>query len=788
MTNNIKYAAVIGAGVMGSAIAAQLANVNIPTLLLDRVPNQLLQEELDQQLTIHHQQVRNRYVNKAKKNLSNIKPSPLVSVQKLSFIETGNTEDDLHLLAKADWIIEAITEDLKEKKSLYLKIDKWRKKGSIVSSNTSGISIEKMMEECSEDFQTHFFGTHFFNPPRYIHLLELIPSTKTEPFIIKQFKDFAEETLGKIVVEAKDTPNFIANRLGGYAFLTIINEMIQSKRSIKEVDQLTGPLIGRSKTATFQTLDLVGLDTFSFVIENIQNRSQLQAEKNFYTCPALLEKMINKKMLGRKTGSGFYKKTEEGLKVLDYNSMQYVDVNKEKIHQLKIKNLKEWIYDDTPESNFIWKCMSPFLLYAASLVGEISASIYEIDEAVKLGFNWEKGPFETWDALDLSLAIKKLKQENAVIPSWIFTMIDHDFTTFYKEEKGIVYYYHQGKYIPVPKDNKTISVREKREEGGVLLSNKAATLLDIGDDVALLELHTTNNAIGMDALEMIETGIEKIEKNEKFKGLVIGSTGRNFSVGANIAMLLLEAQAGDYLELELVVDRFQQVMKKIKYCSKPIVAASYKKTFGGGAEICLAAARIQAMQETYIGLVETGVGLIPGGGGTKELYLNKLGKKQSVSDKELMEIVKSVFYTILTSNVSTSAENGKEIGFLESIDNITMNERHLLYDAKNQVLQLAEQQYVPPQKNKIVVAGKSGYQLLMSELQGLVQKGKLTSYDLVIAEKLAFVLTGGNVDFKTEVEEDYLLKIEKQAFLSLIQQKQTQERIGHLLQKGKLQK
>ncbi|WP_445491849.1 3-hydroxyacyl-CoA dehydrogenase NAD-binding domain-containing protein [Niallia sp. 03133] len=786
MASEIKYAAVIGAGVMGSAIAAQLVNVNIPTLLLDIVPNQLLQEEIDHQLTLTHPIVRNRYVDSAKKNLVKMKPSPIVSNQKLSLLETGNIEDNFDLLSKADWIIEAITEDIEEKKTLFTKIDKIRKTGSIISSNTSGISIEEMMEDFSEDFQTHFFGTHFFNPPRYIRLLEIIPSTKTNPAIINTFKNFAEEKLGKVVIMAKDTPNFIANRLGGFAFLTIINEMIQSNRSIYEVDQLTGPFIGFSKSGTFQTLDMVGLDTFSYVIQNMKNRIFSEEEKDIYKMPPLLQAMLSNNMLGRKSGRGFYKKTKDGIQVLDYQTMQYIDIKKEKKPSNPPGKLKDFLYENSLEANFIWNCITPILVYTASLVGKISDSIYEIDEAVKTGFNWRKGPFETWDVIGIQDVVKRLEEENTTVPNWINEMIDNGFTSFYKEEKGTLHYYKHGRYEAVPKDAKRILVKEEKEKGGLLHSNNSASLIDIGDGVALLELHTLNNAIGMDALEMIEVSVEIIEKNKNYRGLVIGSTSKNFSVGANIALLLLEAQSGDKLELEMAVNRFQQAMKKIKYCIKPIVAAPSKKTLGGGAEICLAASQVQALQETYIGLVETAVGLVPGGGGTKELYINRLKYKQSYSDKELMELVKDVFYTVLTSNVSTSAENGKELGFLEKVDNITINDRHLLYDAKQQVLLLEKQGYLPPKRNKIMVAGTSGYQLLMSELQELEKIGKLAEYDLIIAKKLAFVLTGGNVDFKTEVEEDYLLSLEKEAFLSLIQQKQTQDRILHLLQTGKI--
>ncbi|PKG23580.1 3-hydroxyacyl-CoA dehydrogenase/enoyl-CoA hydratase family protein [Niallia nealsonii] len=777
----IKQAVVIGAGVMGASIAAQLANADIPTLLLDIVPDDLLAEKNNWCSQLDGDN-RNQLADKAKKNLMNQKPSPIVSLQKLSLIETGNIEDHLSKISKADWIIEAITEDIEAKRSLLQKIDDFRKKGSIVSSNTSGISIETMVENCSADLQAHFLGTHFFNPPRYITLLELIATPKTNLTTLQKFKEFAEKQLGKNVIITKDTPNFIANRIGAYAFLTIVKVMTKSKLSIPKVDELTGKLIGRSKSGTFQTLDLVGLDTFSYVVKNIQERSSNHSEKGFYIMPPFMEEMIEQNLLGRKTGNGFYRKTKSGIEALDYQTMQYQRVEKKKLPE---KELQEFIYEDSQDAKFLWESIMPFLLYSAALLGEIADTIYEIDEAVKLGFNWEKGPFEIWDSIGLVKSITKLKSANIAVPNWITEMIEKGEHVFYKKEKEALTYYNNGKYTPIQKDSHHIDVQEKKRQNGILARNDSGTLFDIGDGVAMLELHAPHNVIGMDAIEMMDAAVREVEENSAFKGLVIGSGGTNFSVGANLALLLMEAQSKDYSEIELVVQKFQEAMMKIKYAKKPIVSAPFGNTLGGGAEICLASSYVQALQETYIGLVETGVGLIPGGGGTKELYINSLKEVDLLQEEALIKTVKKVFFTIFTSKVSTSAEEGKEWKLLNKKDQITMNKRYLIYDAKQMVLKHSTL-YSPPQKRKVVVAGKPGYDLLKKELSKLAMTGRLSPYERIIGEKLAFVLTGGNLPFKSEVEEAYLLQLERSAFMELIQDKQTQKRMLHLLQTGKI--
>lgn len=783
MVKEIKSAAVIGSGVMGAAIAAQFLNAGISTVLLDIVPTKLLAEEIKAGLTLKDKVVRNRFSRLAIERMKSESPSPLTSLNNLTQLTIGNLEDDFHLLKESDWIVEAVIEDMQIKKELFKKIDQYRKKESIISSNTSGISINQMKENLSPDFQAHFLGTHFFNPPRYIKLLEIIPTKVTAPNVVKTISQFAEEELGKVVVKANDTPNFIANRIGSFAFLNIVKEMIKADLTIEEVDQLTGPLIGRPKSATFHTLDMVGLDTFYQVIHNMQGKMNDTVEIEMYQVPVLLEEMLKKKMLGRKVQKGFYRKTEEGLQVLDYHTWTYKDLTgiKKKAHN---RSLPLFLEEKNPKAQFLWKGIAPFLLYSAKMVGEISDSIYEIDQAVQSGFNWRNGPFRLWDQLALKATVERMEKDSREIPGWIKDMLNQGFESFYKVINGVEHYYHQGKYLPIPKSVDQICIQEWKKQRGVLLSNDGASLMDIGDEVLLLELHSSNMSIGMDILAMIDKAIEKVE-SEAFKGLIIGSEKKNFSLGANLALMLLEAQNEDIVELQIAVRRFQQAMKRIKYCQKPVVAAPYQRTLGGGAEICLAASKVQASLETYLGLVETGVGLIPGGGGTTALYCNKYKAYQQPLPEEMMQLTAEVFQTILTAKVATSAVEAKELGFLTEKDGITNNDRFLLRDAKKAVLQLADEKFQAAKKEKIMVTGKMGYDFLMKEVDKLKRIGFISEYDAVIASNLATVLTGGSVEFGALVEEDYLLDLEREAFIQLIQEQETQKRMLYLLQTGK---
>lgn len=782
MSLEINTAAVIGSGVMGSNIAALLLNAGIPTILLDRIPTELEEKEKENNLTFDDLEVRNRFVHNALRRMKIEKPKSLTTENNISLLTIGNMEDDSSLISNADWIIEAITEDLGKKQELFEKIDSLRKKDSIVSSNTSGISINEIKEGLSEDFQAHFLGTHFFNPPRYIKLLEIIPTKKTKHDVVTYITKISQEKLGKVVVQARDTPNFIANRICAYAFLNIFREMNAFNMSIEEVDLLTGPMIGRPKMATFQTLDIVGLDTFYQVVRNVHGRVEDEEEKKMYSIPSCIDEMISRKMLGRKVRKGFYQSTNEGLMVLNYHTLEYEPVKSKK--GSNSENLLTFMKRKNTESQFLWKALAPFLLYSAKMVDEVADSLYSIDLAIENGFSWKQGPFRLWDEMSLKDTVERMREESYSIPNWLTEMLNNGFESFYKEMNGITYFYHQDKYVPIPIQEGQISISERKSNGSIVVSNQGATLMEMGDHVLLLELHSANNSIGMDILSLIEQAVEKVEK-APYKGLVIGSEKKNFSIGANLAMMLLEAQNDDEIELQIVLRRFQEAMNKIKYCQKPIVAAPFQKTLGGGAEICLAATKVQASTETYMGLVETGVGLIPGGGGTKELYLNRLKQKEIYTDIELLQLTGEVFELILTASVSTSADHAKEHGYLNQDDGITFNEGFLLRDAKQAVLDLYHNDYTPPTSSKIMVSGKTGFEVIMKKVDLLKQVGGLSEYDAFIAKELAYVLTGGDVPFRTMVEEQYLMDLERKAFLTLLSQKETQKRMLYLLQTGK---
>ncbi|MEW5322693.1 3-hydroxyacyl-CoA dehydrogenase NAD-binding domain-containing protein [Geobacillus thermoleovorans] len=791
MAKRIRRAAVLGSGVMGSGIAAHLANVGIPTLLLDIVPRELTKEEEAKGWTLEHKQVRNRLANQALERLLKQKPAPLMSKDNIALIETGNFEDDFHRLMEVDWIIEAVVEKLEVKKEVFARVDEVRTPGTIVSSNTSGISIAAMAEGRSDDFKKHFLGTHFFNPPRYLKLLEIIPTEHTDPEVVAYMKTFGEDVLGKGVVMAKDTPNFIANRIGTYGLLVTVREMMQGGYSVGEVDSVTGPLIGRPKSATFRTLDVVGLDTFVHVANNVYENVEGE-EKEAFRVPEFMNTMLENGWLGSKSGQGFFVKQGKDILELNYVTMQYEPRKKlvtpavEMAKQAKgaAAKLQTLVYADGDRAGtLLWNIIAPTLLYTARLVGEIADDIVAIDQAMKWGFGWEQGPFELWDAIGLEKSVRKMQAEGRGIPSWITDMLADGATSFYKTENGRLFYYAPGGYKTVEENEKVIHIRRLKEARGVIKKNAGASLIDLGDDVALLEFHSPNNAIGADIVQMINEALEEVNRN--YKGLVIGNQGKNFCVGANLAMMLMEAQDENFFELELAVRQFQQALLKMKYNPKPVVVAPFAMTLGGGAEVSLAASRIQAAAETYIGLVEVGVGLIPGGGGNKELYIKRLNSLPRGVDVDYVKIAASVFETIAMAKVSTSAAEARELGFLNHRDGITMNGDHLLYEAKQAVLSMYEEGYRPPVRKKVPVAGESGYAAMLLGAQSMFHSGYISEHDLKIAKKLAYVLAGGKVPYGTEVDEQYLLDLEREAFLSLIGEPKTQARMQHMLVKGK---
>lgn len=797
MSYEVKRAAILGSGVMGSGIAAHLANIGIPTLMLDIVPNELTEKEKAQGLTLEDKVVRNRIANESKQALMKQKPSPITSKKSLQLIETGNMEDDMEKLNEVDWIIEVVVENLDIKKKVYANIEKHRKEGTIVSSNTSGISVEAMIEACSEEMKAHFLGTHFFNPPRYLKLLEIIPTKHTKDEVISFMQQFGEDVLGKGVVIAKDTPNFIGNRIGTHGLLVTVQEMQKSGLTIGEVDSITGTLIGRPKSATFRTLDVVGLDTFIHVANNAYDKVEGD-EKDIFTIPAFMKEMNDKGWLGAKAKQGFYLKKKENnesvILQLDPETMDYVDNNKLKTAAIEMakqqkgtaRRLKALVSQPGDKaSDFLWNVFKQTFTYSASLLGEIADDIVSIDNAMKWGFGWRMGPFEMWDAIGVQKSVERMKEEGLTVPSWVENMLAKEHESFYSEtSEGRTYYDGQGTYVLEKVNEKEISLSKIKGEKGVIKKNKGASLIDLDDGVALLEFTSPNNAIGLDVIQMVNEAIQIVEEGD-YKGLVIGNQGKNFCVGANLALMLMEAQDYNFFELEMVIRQFQNMTLNIKYANKPVVVAPFNMTLGGGAEVSLPAASIQASSETYMGLVEFGVGLIPGGGGTKELYLKMLRDMPEGIDFDLSKVANTVFERVAMADVSTSAHEALENGFLNKHDGISINPDHLIFDAKQKVIGLADAGYSPLQRERIPVVGDDGYAAMLLGAKNLHLSGYASEHDLKIAEKLAHVLSGGRIAGGSIIDEQTMLDLEKEAFLSLIGEPKTQMRMQHMLLKGK---
>ncbi|MCY9696983.1 3-hydroxyacyl-CoA dehydrogenase/enoyl-CoA hydratase family protein [Paenibacillus alginolyticus] len=790
----IRTAAVIGSGVMGSGIAAHLANVGIPVLLLDMVPNQLQPQEEAAGLTLDHPKVRNRFALNAMGKLKKTNPAPLYSEAFAERITPGNLEDDLAKLGNVDWIIEVIVENLQAKQQLISRIESVWKPGTIVSSNTSGISINAMVQSASPEFKKHFLGTHFFNPPRYMKLLEVIPNVQTDPAIVSFMTDFCEKKLGKGVVQAKDTPNFIGNRIGTYGLLVTLREMLASGYSVEEVDAVTGPAMGRPKSATFRTLDLVGLDTFVHVANNVFDLVTDLAEKEIFNTPAILKTMVEKGWIGEKQGQGFYKKvkSEAGKEIqsLDLNTMEYSTSRKissgslEAAKQAKgtVGKLKALLSAKDRYSDLAWNILKPVLLYSAEKLDEIADSIVEIDNALKWGFNWDLGPFETWDAIGLKRSVERMEAEGSKVPEWVKAWIAAGHDSFYESKEGQRFYYLKNEFRGVETRPELISLASLKQQNKVIRSNSGASLIDIGDGVACLEFHSPNNAIGADILTMIQQSVDEVRSN--YRGMVVANEGKNFCVGANVMLLLMEAQDGEWDEVDGIIRLFQNSMLKLKRLEKPVVAAPHKMTLGGGVEACMPADQIIFSAETYYGLVEVGVGLIPAGGGCKELALLA---SQQVRDPEvdLQPWINAIFETVAMAKVSTSGHDTKRLGYMRAGDTVVVNPDHRIYEAKQAVLRMEAAGYTPPVQEKIRVVGENGKAVMQIAAYTMRQGGYISEHDQLIANKLAHVLAGGNVPAGTLVTEQYMLDLEREAFLSLCGELKTQQRMQYMLSKGK---
>jgi 3-hydroxyacyl-CoA dehydrogenase len=783
----VKKAAVLGAGTMGAQIAAHLANAGVPTLLLDIVPKDDPND-------------RNKIARAGFEAAKKSKPAAFFTADRARLVSIGNFEDDLAQLKDCDLIIEAVVENLEIKRSLYEKVELHRRPGSIVASNTSGIPLKQLAEGRSDDFKACFLGMHFFNPPRYMHLVELIRTEWTKPEVSCSMFGFLDERLGKGVVVAKDRPNFIANRIGTYGALVTMRTMLDDGYSIEEVDKITGPAAGRPKTATFRTFDLVGLDVFAHVVRNLHENLPDDPEREIFVMPEFVTKMIERGILGNKTKGGFYqRKKGEGDKkeiwTLDTNTLDYRPSQKVKFPALEmarnIEDLKErlqaLVWSKERVGNFLWKTISRTLTYTADRIPEIADTVVEVDRAMRWGFNWELGPFEVWDAIGVEKSVAKLKEEGRAIPANVQAMLDSGAKTFYKQENGQRFYFDfaSSKYVQLSDPPGTIVLKSLKDRTDVIKKNSGASMIDLGDGVACIEFHSKMNSIGGDTLEMLRFAIAETEKN--FVGLVVGNQGVNFSVGANLMLMLMEAQDENWEELEMIGRYFQSSVMSLRYSAKPVVVAPFQMVFGGGCEMVLHADRVRAAAETYIGLVEVGVGIIPAGCGTKEMLVRALDSiPADMKDADPFPFVKRAFETIALAKVATSAEEGREIGFLSDEDSISMNADRLIADAKKQVLALAATGYVQPQQRTDILAlGAPALATLKLGVHLMKRAGYISDHDALIGEKLARILTGGDLNHTTRVSEQYLLDLEREAFLSLIGTRKTQDRIAHMLKTGK---
>ena len=792
MKRIIKKVAVVGSGIMGSGIACHFANIGVEVLLLDIVPRELTEAETKKGLTLESQIVRNRIVNEHLANALKSKPSPIYHQKFASRITTGNTLDDLPKIGDCDWIIEVVVERLDIKKQVFEQIEKYRKPGTLVTSNTSGIPIHFMSEGRSEDFQQHFCGTHFFNPARYLKLFEIIPGPKTSTEVLDFLNNYGEKFLGKTSVVAKDTPAFIGNRIGIFGIQSLFHLVKEMDLTIEEVDKLTGPVIGRPKSATFRTVDVVGLDTLVHVANGLYEGVPEDEAHDLFKLPDFITKMLENKWLGSKTGQGFYKKEGKEILSLDLNTLEYRAAKKASFATLEltktidkpIDRFKVLIKGKDKAGEFYRKSFGAMFAYVSNRIPEITDDLYKIDDAMKAGFGWENGPFEIWDAVGVEKGIELLKTEGLSNAKWVDDMLASGNKTFYTIKEGASYYYdiHSKSQKKIPGQDSFIILNNIRESKKVW-SNSGAIVQDLGDGILNLEFRSKMNTIGGDVLQGINKAIELAEKD--FQGLVIGNQAANFSVGANIGMIFMMAVEQEYDELNMAIKLFQDTMMRVRYSSIPVVVAPHGMTLGGGCEMSLHADKVVAAAETYIGLVEFGVGVIPGGGGSKEMALraSDLFHKDDVE----LNVLQEYFLTVAMAKVSTSAYEAFDTGILQhGKDIVVVNKDRQIAEAKKHALIMAEAGYTQPIKRKDVkVLGKQALGMFLVGTDQMEAGSYISDHDKKIANKLAYVMAGGDLSEPTFVTEQYLLDIEREAFLSLCTERKTLERIQFMLTKGK---
>lgn len=788
MKRNIKKIAVLGSGVMGSRIACHFAGVGVQVLLLDIVPKEAAESTDRKQ--------RNKIVNDSLAAALKSNPSPVYNKDVVKKITTGNFEDDMKGIGNCDWIIEVVVERLDIKKSVYEKVEQFRKPGTLITSNTSGIPIHMLHEGRSEDFRKHFCGTHFFNPPRYLRLLEIIPTPETDPEVVEFLLHYGDLYLGKTTVLCKDTPAFIANRIGVYGIMALFNSIESLGLNIDEVDALTGPLIGRPRSATFRTADVVGIDTLVKVAKGVYDNCPDDEAREVFIIPAWLEKMVANNWLGDKTGQGFFKKGksasgEKEILTLDLNTFEYKPRSKPKFSSVEAakpvddlkQRLKMLFSAPDKAGEFYRRFHFGLFSYISHRIPEISDEIYRVDDAMMAGFGWEIGAFESWDLFGIEQTVKMMEENKFKVAGWVKDMLSKGHKSFYKIEGGKKYSYEpsSGAYKPIPGADTFIVMSNFLDK--LVWKNASCRLYDLGDDVLGLQWFTKMGTMGGDVLQGIQTAIEKAETN--YKGLVIANEGNNFSAGANVGMIFMLAIDQEYDELDMAIRLFQNTMMRARYSSIPVVVAPHGLSLGGACELSLHSDKCCPAAETYMGLVELGVGLIPGGGGTKEFVLR--ASDEMHEDEPETITLKNRFLTIATAKVSTSALEGFDLGiYRKGLDEVIMNQNRRIFEAKRSVIDLFESGYtMPVQRKDIRVLGRSALGAMFAGINGMWRAGYATDHDVLVGKKLAYVMCGGDLSEPTLVSEQYLLDLEREAFLSLCGEKKTLERIQSVLKGGK---
>ena len=797
MKRSINKVAVLGSGIMGSRIACHFANIGVEVLLLDIAPKELTAEEQAKGLTLDQPTVKNRIVNTALQTAIKTNPSPVYSKKVVNKIKTGNFDDDMSKIAAFDWVIEVVVENLDIKKKVFEQVEEFRKPGTLITSNTSGIPIHLMAEGRSEDFKANFCGTHFFNPPRYLKLLEVIPTPHTKPEIVDFLMHYGDKFLGKTTVLCKDTPAFIANRVGVYSIMALLHLVEKLDLTVEEVDKFTGPALGRPKSATFRTSDVVGLDTMIKVAKGLYDNCPEDKAHELFKLPAYVQKMEENKWLGDKTKQGFFKKTKtpEGkteILALDLKTLEYKPQQKIKSATLEmtkpVENLQERMKifaQGKDKAGELFRHSSFGLFeYVSDRIPEISDELYRIDDAMRAGFGWELGPFELWDAVGVKEAIAGMEQYGNKAAAWVHEMLNAGNTSFYKVESGIKKYYDipTKSYKALPGTDDFI-ILDNIRENKTLWKNSGVSIIDLGDGILNVEFHTKMNTIGGDVISGINKAIDMAEKD--YRGLVIGNDGANFSAGANVGMIFMMAVEQEWDELNMAIRMFQNTSMRIRYSSIPVVVAPHNLTLGGGCEYSLHADHVQLSAETYMGLVEFGVGVIPGGGGTKEFALR--ASDEYKDDQIVQNALKERFLTIGMAKVSTSGYEAYELGYLQKDKfSISMNRNRLLADAKAKALELADAGYTKPvQRTDIKVLGKQGLGIVYAGANSMYAGHYISEHDKKISEKLGYVMCGGDLSAPTEVSEQYLLDLEREAFLSLAGERKSLERIQSIITKGK---